>query len=410
MIGSFKGNCPLCASMALAALLLASASLMSACSANQRGEAEPNVTVQAAPVKTAAIQAIISTDAILYPRDQAAIVPKILAPIKKFYVHRGSVVHSGQLLAELENQDLLGALTENQGGYEQAQAAYQSALQSAGQDLKVSREQLDAAQKLYDSREILYKQGAMASRDVQDAAIALTQARNQYDLAKKAYNLKAAEGQMTAAKGKTISAEAQLSYTKIVSPINGVVTERPFYEGETAPSGVPIITVMDLSKLVARAHLSPDQAAQLHPGDSASIVAGSGQSAIAGKVTVVSPALDPNSTTVQVWVEVSNPEGKLKSGSTVVLRIVARTVKDALIVPSNAVLTAPDGTTSVMVIGNDGRAHQTEVRTGIRDDGKVQVLNALHAGEQVVTAGAYGLPDGVKVTVSNGASLSGATD
>lgn len=408
--GSLKGIRPLGALMALPALLPAAAFLMFACSSKQGGEVEPDVTVQAATVETSTIQANISTNAVLYPRDQAAMIPKIIAPIKKFYVVRGSVVHSGQLLAELENRDLVGALTENQGGYEQAQAAYQSALQSAGQELKISKEQLDAAQKLYDSREALYKQGAMAARDVQDAAIALTQARSQYDLARKGYNLKAAQGQLTAAKGKTISAEAQLSYTRILSPINGVVTERPFYEGETAPSGVPIVTVMDLSRVVARAHISPDQAAQLHLGDDATILPGTGQADIPGKVTLVSPALDPNSTTVQVWVEVPNRDRKLKPGSTVAVNIVARTVEDALIVPAKAILTASDGIASVMAIGGDGRAHQTKVKIGIRDGGKVQVLDGLHVGEQVVTAGAYGLPDGVKVTISKGNNLSGATE
>ena len=313
---------------------------------------------------------------------------------------RGSKVHAGQLLAELESSDLAGAVTENQGGYQQAQASYNSALQSASQDLNTSKEQLDAAQKLYDGRETLYKQGAMAAKDVEDARIALTQARNQYDLAEKAYTLKAAEGQLTAAKGKTISAEAQLSYTKIVSPINGVVTDRPFFAGETAPSGSAILTVMDLSKVVARAFVSPQQAAQLHVGDAATIVPDGEQSEMPAKVTVVSPALDPNSTTVQVWVEAANPGGKIKSGSSVKLDIVSRTVKDALVVPAEAVLTGADGATTVMVIDKDGKAHQTAVTTGIRDDKQVQILSGLETGQQVVTSGAYGLPDGTKVTVS----------
>jgi HlyD family secretion protein len=383
----------------VAALVMATGPMVS-CSSKNEPEVAPVVTVQAATVESKTIQARIDTDAILYPRDEAAIVPKIVAPIKEFYVQRGSEVRAGQLLAELENQDLVGALTENQGGYEQAEANYKSALQSASQDLQVAKEQLDAAHKLYDSRETLYKQGAMAARDVEDAGIALTQARNQYDLAQKAYNLKVAEGQLTAAKGRTVSAEAQLNYTKIVSPINGVVTDRPYYAGETPSSGSPILTVMDLSSVVARAYVSPQQAAELHVGDPASLSPGGQQAEIPGKVTVVSPALDPNSTTVQVWVEAPNPGARLKPGSTVSLSIVAKTVKEALAVPTEAVLTAPDGTTSVMVIGQDGRAHQTSVQTGIREGAEVQILSGLRKSEQVVAAGAYGLPDGTKVTVS----------
>jgi HlyD family secretion protein len=395
-----------CAVWPLAALIVGATFLAQGCSSNgdKEGEANVTVSVQAAAAENVTIQDKIFADAILYPRDQAAIVPRVVAPIKKFYVERGSKVHAGQLLAELEARDLAGAVTENQGGYEQAEATYNSAMQSARQDLNASKEQLDAAQKLFDSRETLYKEGAMSARDVEDARIALTQARNQYDLAEKSYTLKAAQGQLTAAKGKTISAEAQLSYAKIVSPINGVVTDRPFYVGDTAPSGTAILTVMDLSKVVARAYVSPQQAAELHVGDAASILPGNGESEIAGKVSVVSPALDPNSTTVQVWVEAPNPGGKLKSGSTVGLRIVANTVKDALVVPAEAILTATDGTTSVMVIGKDGHAHQTAVKTGIRDGHAVQILSGLDAGQQVVTVGAYSLPDGSKVTVTKPAA------
>ena len=382
------------------AALIVAGSLVVSCSSKNEKQVVPVVTVQAATVASKTIQATIDTDAILYPRDEAAIVPKVLAPIKKFYVQRGSQVRAGQLLAELENQDLVGALTENQGGYEQAEASYKSALQSASQDVQVAKEQLDAAQKLYDSRETLYKQGAMAARDVEDAGIALTQARNQYDLAQKAYNLKAAQGQLTAAKGRTVSAEAQLNYTKVVSPINGVVADRPYYAGETPSSGSPILTVMDLSSVVARAYVSPEQAAELRVGDPASLSSGGGAPETPGKVTVVSPALDPNSTTVQLWVEAHNPGARLKPGSTVSLSIVTKTVKDALVVPTEAILTAPDGTTSVMVIGQDGQARQTNVKTGIRTGAEVQILSGLRNGEQVVAAGAYGLPDGMKVTVS----------
>lgn len=390
----------------MAALIFA-ASLMVSCSSGNDKEVVPVVTVQAATVASKTIQATIDTDAILYPRDEAAIVPKVVAPIKKFYVQRGSQVRAGQLLAELENQDLVGALTENQGGYEQAEASYKSALQSASQDLQVAKEQLDAAQKLYDARETLYKQGAIAAKEVEDAGIALTQARNQYDLAQKAYNLKVAEGQLTAAKGKTVSAQAQLNYTKIVSPMNGVVTDRPFYAGETPSSGSPILTVMDLSSVVARAYVSPQQAAELHVGDPASLSPGGGAPEMPGKVTVVSPALDPNSTTVQVWVEAPNPGSRLKPGSTVSVSIVAKTVKDALVVPAAAILTAPDGTTSVMVIGQDGQAHQTSVKTGIHEGGEVQILSGLRKAEQVVAAGAYGLTDGTKVTVSSSPASGG---
>ena len=393
--------------LAVAALALATAMISAGCSSKEEQEASPVVTVEAATVERSTLQDNITTDAILYPRDQAAIVPKISAPIKKFYVQRGSRVHAGELLAELENQDLLGALTENQGGYDQAEASYKNAEQSAPQDLQIAKQQLDAAQKLYDSRESLYKQGAMSAKDVQDASIALTQARNQYELAENEYNLKIAQGQLTAAKGKTASAQAAVDYSRITSPISGVVTDRPYNVGDTPPAGVPILTVMNLSSVVARAHISPEEAAELHVGDQASLV-GAGEPAVRARVIVVSPALDPNSTAIQVWIEASNPHDALKPGSTVNVNMVAKTVDDAIVVPADSILTAPDGTTSLMVISKDQHAHQTAVKTGIRQRGQVQVLSGVEPGEQVVTVGSYGLPDGAKVVVRKAAEPAGA--
>jgi len=385
--------------------MFAVTSLLLGCGASKdEAETTPTVTVQAATVERKTIQSKVTAEAVLYPHNQVAIVPKVVAPIKRFYVQRGSRVHAGELLAELENKDLEGALTENQGGYEQAEASYNSAVQSAEQDLKVAKQQFDAAQKVFDARETLYKEGAIAEKDLEDSRIALTQARNQYDLAQKAYNLKVAEGQLTAAKGKTASAQAQLSYTKITSPIDGVVTDRPFFPGDTAPSGMPILTVMDLSKVVARAFVSPQQASELRVGDAATVAPGNGEDEVLGRVTVVSPAVDPNSTTVQVWVEAANPGDKLIPGSTVHLSMVAKTVKNALVVPAEAVLTAPDGKTTVMVIGQDQIAHQTEVKTGIHEDAEEQIVSGLQAGQQVATVGAYGLPDGAKVIVTKPAA------
>lgn len=383
----------------LATLLLANLLLWPACSSKEEKEPVPVVTVQSATVKSETIEATILTNGVLYPRDQVSIVPKIVGPIKQFYVNRGSHVHAGEVLATLEDKDLKGALTESQGNYQQAEAGYNSASQSAERDLKIAKEQLDAAQYVYDSRQTLFKQGAMSQKDVQDASIALSQARNQYDLAEKQYTLKSAEGQLTAAKGKLAAAEADVSYSTIVSPLDGVVTDRPFYPGDTPPSGSAILTVMDLSKVVARAYVTPQQAAQLHVGDAASLIPENGTE-IPGKVTVVSPALDPNSTTVQVWVETDNRGGRLKPGATVAVSIVTQTVKNALVVPTAAVLAASDGTNSVMVIGADQIAHAVVVKTGIRQADEVQILSGLQAGQQVVTQGAYGLPDGAKVTIA----------
>jgi HlyD family secretion protein len=378
---------------------------------------EPVVNVQVAPVEKKTLQRTVEADAILFPLQQSAIVPKITAPVKKFYVKRGSRVRKGQLLAMLENRDLAAASQENRGAFDQAQAAYATTtaaslpeeIQKAQLDVQVAKEALDAAQKVFESRQNLFSQGALPRRDLDQASVNLVQARSQYDIAQKHFNsvmavnreqeAKSAAGQLESAKGKYLGAEAQLGYSEIRSPIDGAVTDRPLYAGEMSASGTPLITVMDLSQVIARAHVPQDEAALLKVGDKATIIAAN-EEPVSGLVTVVSPALDPNSTTVEIWIQAKNPEQRLKPGSSVKVSMLSQTIPDALVAPAAALLTTPDGT-SVMIVGSDGRAHQTSVKLGIKQGDDVQILEGLQAGQKVVTVGAYGLPDKVKVNVQS---------
>jgi HlyD family secretion protein len=378
---------------------------------------EPTVSVQIAPVERETLQRTVNAEAILFPLQQSALVPKVTAPVRAFYVKRGSHVRKGQLLAVLENRDLAAAAQENKGAYDQAQAAYETTtaaslpeeIQKAKLDVQVAKETLDATQKLYDSRQELYKQGALPRKDLDQAAVSLVQARSQYDIATKHLNslmavgkqqeLKSAAGQLESAKGKYLGAQAQLSYSEIRSPIAGVVTDRPLYPGEMAAAGTPLITVMDISQVIARAHIPQDQAVLLKVGDTAKITVPGDDIPVEGKVTVVSPALDPNSTTVEVWVQAKNPQQQMKPGVSVRLSMLSQTVPDALVVPASAILTAADGGTSVMVVGSDKRAHQKAVKTGFKQGDDIQILQGVQGGEKVIASGAYGLPDNTKVTV-----------
>jgi HlyD family secretion protein len=390
---------------------------LSSVACSREKEEEAAVPVKAVTVQKTAIQRVIAADAVLFPLQQAALVPKITAPVKTFYVNRGARVHKGQLLAVLENRDLAAAQEENKGAFEQAEAAYVTGtsaslpeeLQKATGDAQSAKEQLDAAQKLYDSRLELFKQGALPRKDLDQAAVGLAQAKPQYELAKrhvdsleavvKHQELKGLEGQLSSAKGKFEGAQAQLSYSEIRSPIDGVVTDRPLYPGEMAASGAPLMTVMDISRVTARAHIPQGDAALLKIGDSANIAVPELEQPVEGKVILVSPALDPNSTTVEVWVQAKNPKQVMKPGSSVRLSMISEAVPDALVVPAAAVLTSADGATTVMVVGDDQHAHQQPIKAGIRQDDRLQIIDGLKEGQRVVTDGAYGLPDKVKVSV-----------
>jgi HlyD family secretion protein len=382
--------------------------------------APTEVVVQAVHPERGPISEQIVADATLAPLAQAAISPKVTAPVKRFYAQRGSRVKAGQLLATLENSDLEAAALDNQGAYKAAQGSYDIATGAtvpedtvkAELDLTQARANLNLAQSVVDSRSQLFAEGAIPGRDLDTAKAVLVQAKAAEEIARQHLEavhtisrkaaLESAQGQLTSAKGKYLGAQAQLSYTEIRSPISGVVTDRPFFAGETAAAGNPVITVMDTSALLAKLHLSQIQAQQLSNGASASIAVPGVADPVPAKVSLISPALDPGSTTVEVWLRIENPKGALKAGTPVHATISGRTAANALVLPLDAIQTAPDGATKfVLVITPGGTAAKRTVALGIRTTESAQILNGVSSADTVITTGAYGLDEGTKVKVGS---------
>ncbi|MBS1818639.1 MAG: efflux RND transporter periplasmic adaptor subunit [Acidobacteria bacterium] len=377
-----------------------------ACRQQEEAEAPPVMTVDVAPVLLSSIQQTVRTDAVLFPKQQAAIVPKVTAPVRVLHVQKGSRVKAGQLLLELESRDLAGAAAESRASAQLADATYETTargavpqeLQKAELDVRAGKDALDAAQAAFNNRQALFKEGAIAQKDVNDAQVALSQARASYESARKRLEdlqsfghdqeLKAAAAQREAARARDQAAQAQLGYTRITSPIDGVVTDLPFYPGESAPSGAPVVTVMDVSQMVARAHVAQADVARLAVGNAAHIIGPDGVP-VDATVTQISPALDPGGTTVEVWAQAENTDGKLRAGATVRVELIARTVANALVIPEAAVLTASTGSTFVIVIDNENRPHLRKITVGVRDSGNAEVTEGLENGQRVATTGAY---------------------
>jgi multidrug efflux pump subunit AcrA (membrane-fusion protein) len=362
-----------------------------------------------------AVDYVVTADAILYPINQANVTPKISAPVKRMLVNRGDHVRAGQVLAELEAGDLAAAANESNSQYQQAQAAYQTVSgatvvedkSKAQADVQVARQVYEAAQKLYDNRVALEKQGALAAKLVDDAKVSLAQAKGALETSERHLEtlnqvsqretIRGAQAQMAAAKAHYDNAAIQLAYARIVSPIAGIVADRSVYPGEMPASGTPIISIVDISQVVARANIPVKEASRIQVGRPARITGPEGD--LAGKVTVVSPAVDPNTTTVQVWVQVANPGEKLKPGASVRVSIIAETIQDTIVIPAAALLNSDDGTPKVMVVTPDNIAHERHVSVGVRQGIRVQIVSGLVEGDQVVVSGGLGLDDKAKVKI-----------
>jgi HlyD family secretion protein len=387
------------------------------CARKEESTTEPVAPVQTATAQRAAIKRIITARAILYPADQAIVMAKLNAPVREFYVNKGDHVRKGQLLAQLENGDLTAAAMEAKSMVDEAEAGYNNTtaatlpeeIAKAQSETQPAKEALDAAQKLYESRKQLFEQGALPRRQVDEANVAFIQARSQYEVAVKHADslqkvgkdagVKQARAQVDAAKSRYMSAQAQLEYARITSPLTGVITDRPMYAGEMASPSTPLLTVMDIFQVIARANVPADQLRLLKVGDEAVITAVDSSADLHGKVTVVSSALDPNSTTAEVWIKAVNSGELLKPGASVQVSILAETIPNAVVIPPVAILPSDEGSTKVLIFGADSLAHERSIEIGIREPDKVQVLKGLEQGESVIVVGGLGLKDKAKVRI-----------
>jgi len=270
-------------------------------------------------------------------------------------------------LAVLENRDLAASQEENKGAFEQAEAAYVTGTQPAcPKNCKRPQAMLSPRENSSTQRRSSTTVDSSCSNKA--PCLARTWIRPPLASHRRSRSMNLRSGTSTPLmplssirnsrdckasflrrRGKFEGAQAQFSYSEIRSPIDGVVTDRPLYPGEMAASGATLMTVMDISRVTARAHIPQGDAALLRIGDRANIAVPELDQPVEGKVVLVSPALDPNSTTVEVWVQAKNPKQVMKPGSSVRLSMISEAIPAALVVPASAVLTGADGATTVMV-------------------------------------------------------------
>ena len=194
------------------------------CKKKEEETPEAAVEVQAAHPTVEDVSEEIAADAILAPLSQAAIAPKVSAPIRAEYVQRGAHVRRGQMLVSLEDRDLRGSAQDSKGAVTQAQANYRATTETtipedvkkAVSDAAQLKVAFDVATRTASERRNLFQQGALSGRDADVAYAAASQAQAAYEAAQQHADLMlkttsattrdAAQGQLTSANGRLLSA------------------------------------------------------------------------------------------------------------------------------------------------------------------------------------------------------------
>ena len=192
-------------------------------------------------------------------------------------------------------------------------------------------------------------------------------------------------------------AKAQLASLRVIAPVSGTVTSVNVKPGQAVDTTTPVAEVIDLSRLAVTAKIPETQAAQLQVGQEVQILI---QPPITATLSFVNPGVNTDDGTVTTWASLPADSG-LRPGQFVQFRIVTATHTNCLAAPAGSVVTDDSGNSTISLV-NDDEATQTNVQTGLREDGWVELTSpAFKEGTPVVTVGAYGLPQQTKIKIVN---------
>jgi RND family efflux transporter MFP subunit len=308
------------------------------------------------------------------------IQPRVGGRVDAIMVKLGDRVAKGQQIVKIEDRELQEQIRQAQANLEVNKAT----VINRESDEKVAASVLSRTQASYD-------RGLVAKQALEDA-----EARHN-----------AAVAQVTVGKSQALQTQARidelritLSNTNIVSPVDGFVSRRMLDQGAYAGINTVLLTVVDIDTVRLVANLVEKGFKRVVPGVAAEVeVDAFPGEQFRGEVSRVAPVFDPTTRTAQMEIEVPNPGFRLKPGMYARVRLTVERRPNALTVPRNAVVDT-EGRRGVFLVDNAQTARFREVRTGLQDSDRVEVLDGLEDGQHVITVGALALRDGDRVALA----------
>jgi HlyD family secretion protein len=336
------------------------------------------------------------------PITKVEVKSKASGIVKKLYVDYGDRVKAGQLLAQLDKVEIEAQVAQSHAALDAAKANLTSS-QADFERAKVDAEAPDVPllKRAYDRAEGMAKDGVVSASQLDDADKNYQMALNKQNVAKaQVMVLKAKIAQSSAQvaedEANLKQLDEQLSYTDIVSPIDGIVLSRDVEIGDAVSSilvlgssATLVMTLGDTSEVYVKGKVDESDIGKVYLGQPARIkVESFKDKTFNGKVTKISPmgVEKDNVTTFEVRVSIQNPGGELKAEMTANAEIILEEHKNVLQIPEGAILYDKDKKASVEIPDSHGKDGKTKValNIGISNGAKTEVLSGLKEGDQVV--------------------------
>src|SRR5271170_6608958 len=336
------------------------------------------------------------------PITKVEVKSKASGIVKKLYVEYGDKVKKGQLLAQLDKEEIQAQVDQSRAAMQAAEANLASS-QADYERAKVDAEGPDVPllKRQYDRNIEMAKDGVVSASALDDADRNYKMALNKQNVAKAQTTVlkaKIAQSQADMARDKANLAqlEEQLSYTDIVSPIDGIVLSRDVEMGDAVSSilvlgssATLVMTLGDTSEVYVKGKVDESDIGKVYLGQPARIkVESFKDKTFTGKVTKISPmgVEKDNVTTFEVRVSIQNPGGELKAEMTANAEIILEEHKGVLQIPEGSIIYDKDKKASVEVPDPKAKEGKKKlaVNIGISNGAKTELLSGLKEGDQVV--------------------------
>jgi multidrug resistance efflux pump len=317
-------------------------------------------------------------------------------------VHEGQQLRAGQVLVEVDSRETRTQVQKAQAGLKEAQAALTEteqavkAAESASKAAEAKR-QLDAA--TFDRYQRLLERSSVSRQEFDEAKARFQVAEAEAERSRRFIEtLIAKKSQVQArieqARAEVANTQVYVGYSRVVSPINGVVIAKQAEVGMTAMPGAPLLIVEDNSQYRLEASVEESRIGTIRLGNRVQVKVDSiGQDELAGTVAEIAPSADPSTRSYTVKIDLpSHPS--LRSGAYGIARFPLDS-KLAITVPQSAIV--QHGQLTILFVVDGGLVHMRLIKTGKTSQGQVEVLSGLSEGELVVTSDASSLSDGSRV-------------
>lgn len=310
------------------------------------------------------------------PIEESSIVAKTPGKVMNVNVEIGDRIQKGNVLFELDQQDMINSVKS-------AEASYNAALAN----LNLTQETIDNNQKNHERNKALYEQGVISEQIFEQSKLQASTAK-----------LEQVKAQVEQARVVLENAKSRLSDCVITAPISGFITSVDISKGEIASAGMPAITIANLDTVLIETSISEHLINKVHTGDEVDIlVKSASDKSLKGKIFALSPAPTKDGLTYPMKISLENKETLVKAGMFAEISIVSDKKENIIAIPSDSVV-VKDGNEVVFIV-HDNQTQLQKVSLSLDNGKAVEVTDGLKEGDTIVIKGQNYLENGNKVEI-----------